>query len=104
MCRTFLQGLLEAISKIGLWPKVKAAARSKPEEYSRYFEDLNRAPNTEIGPKGIFEIAPKEGLILIEGGTTCHPGVLAGEGVLTADGGFYSMYPAKISAGSGLVL
>jgi len=43
-------------------------------------------------------------LFLIEGGTACHPGVLAGEGVLTADGGFYSMYPAKISAGTGLVL
>jgi hypothetical protein len=49
--------LLEAISKIGFWFKVKADVRIKPEEYIRYFEDLIRAPNAEIGPKGIFEIA-----------------------------------------------
>ena len=51
--------LLEAISKIGFWFKVKAAAMIKPEEYIRYFEDLIRAPNAEIGPKDIFEIASR---------------------------------------------
>jgi hypothetical protein len=49
--------ILEAISKIGFWFKVKAAARFKPYEYIRYFEDLNQAPNAEIGPKDLFEIA-----------------------------------------------
>jgi len=47
---------LEAISKNGFWFKVKAAARFKPEEYIRYFEDLNRAPNAEIEPKDFFEM------------------------------------------------
>jgi hypothetical protein len=29
--------------------QVKAAARFKPEEYIKYFEDLIRSPNAEIG-------------------------------------------------------
>ena len=45
--------------KNGFWFKVKAAARFKPEEYIGYFEDLNGAPNAEIGPKDFFEIASK---------------------------------------------
>ena len=52
-----LRQSLEAISKIGFWFKVKADARFKPEEYIKYFEDLNRASNAEIGQKDIFEIA-----------------------------------------------
>jgi len=47
---------LEAVSKNGFWFKVKAAARFKPEEYIRYFEDLNRTPNAEIEPKDFFEM------------------------------------------------
>ena len=39
--------------------QVKAATRFKSEEYIRYFENLNQAPNAEIGPKDIFEIASK---------------------------------------------
>ena len=31
-----------------------------PEEYTRYFEDLNRASNAEIGPKDFFETASKD--------------------------------------------
>jgi len=31
----------------------------KPEEYSVYFEDLNRTPNAEIGPKDNLVTAPK---------------------------------------------
>jgi hypothetical protein len=33
-----------------LRPAGKADANIKPEEYIRYFEDLIRAPNAEIGP------------------------------------------------------
>jgi len=39
------------------WYKVKAAVMHKTEEYIRYFEELFRSPNAEIGPKGIFGIA-----------------------------------------------
>jgi hypothetical protein len=40
------------------FPLVKSSNVSRnPEEYIGYFEDLNRAPNAEIGPKGFFEIA-----------------------------------------------
>jgi len=46
--------VLEAFLKSGFWPKIKAAVRFRPEEYTRYFEDLNLAPNAEIGPKGAF--------------------------------------------------
>jgi len=47
--RAFLsQLLLEAVSKPSIGLKIKAAARFKPEEYIRYFEDLNRVPNAEI--------------------------------------------------------
>jgi len=47
---------LESISKTGFWFKVKADARNKPEQYIRYFEDLFRTPNAEIGPKDFFEM------------------------------------------------
>ena len=33
-------------------PKVKADVRFKPEEYFPYFEDLDLAPNAEIGFEG----------------------------------------------------
>jgi len=49
---TFLR--IEVVSKPPIGFKVKAAARFKPEEYIGYFEDLNRAPNAEIGPEGRF--------------------------------------------------
>jgi hypothetical protein len=47
----------EAISKNGFWFKVAADASCKPESYSWYFEELQRAPNKEIGPKDFFELA-----------------------------------------------
>jgi hypothetical protein len=50
-----------AVYKSGFWFKVKAAARIKPEEYIRYFEDLIRTPNAEIGPKDNLETAPNWG-------------------------------------------
>ncbi|CAD7848565.1 MAG: hypothetical protein, partial [Olavius algarvensis Delta 4 endosymbiont] len=31
-----------------------AVVRFSSEAYPHYFEDLNRAPNAEIGPKGNF--------------------------------------------------
>jgi len=37
-------------------PKVKAVVRLNPEEYIGYFEDLNRAPNAEIGSKDFPEL------------------------------------------------
>jgi len=43
---------METASKSSIRFKVKAAVRIKPEEYIRYFEDLIRAPNAEIGPEG----------------------------------------------------
>jgi len=62
--------LLRSYLKKAFWFKVKAGARfptlrdfplvkssnvsRNPEEYIGYFEDLNRAPNAEIGPKGFF--------------------------------------------------
>ena len=49
------------------WSKVKAVARFNPEEYSKYFEDLNRAPNAEIEPKGIFETASTNSFRLCPG-------------------------------------
>jgi len=36
----------------GFWFKIKAEAKFKPEAYTEYFEDLNFAPNAEIGPEG----------------------------------------------------
>ena len=42
------------VSKASIGFKVKAAARFIPEEYIRYFDVLNRAPNAEIGPEGRF--------------------------------------------------
>ena len=39
---------------MGFWFEVKAGERFKPEEYIKYFEDLNLSPNAEIGPKGLF--------------------------------------------------
>jgi len=50
----YTQVYAEVVSKSSIGFKVKAAARFKPEEYIRYFEDLNRAPNAEIGPEGRF--------------------------------------------------
>jgi len=47
---------LEAISKNGFWFNIKADARFNPEADCM---DLNRAPNTEIGPKDFFEMASK---------------------------------------------
>ena len=49
---------LEAVSKPSIGFKVKAAARFKLEEYIGYFEDLNQAPNAEIGPKDNLETVP----------------------------------------------
>jgi hypothetical protein len=54
---TLKLGDMETVSKSSIRFKVKTAVRFKPEEYIRYFEDLNRAPNAEIGPKDLFEIA-----------------------------------------------
>jgi hypothetical protein len=51
--------LLRSYLKNVFWFKVKADARFNPEEYIGYFEDLNRAPNAEIGPKDFFEMAYK---------------------------------------------
>ena len=43
----------KATSNNGFWFKVKAAAKIRPEEYSKYFEDLIFAPNAEIEPKAV---------------------------------------------------
>jgi len=66
---------VEAISKNGFWFKIKAVAIFKPKEYLYYFEDLNLAPNAEIGPKDLFEIAYRKEsglkrLYIIKTGTT----------------------------------
>jgi hypothetical protein len=47
----------KAISKIELWLKLKAGPKFQPAGILKYFEELKRGPNAEIGPKGIFEIA-----------------------------------------------
>jgi len=54
--KPFLRWVIEPISRNGFWYKIKAAVRNKPEEYTKYFEDLFRAPNTEFGPKAFFEM------------------------------------------------
>jgi len=48
--------LLEAISKIGFWFKIKAGSRFNQQAYFKYSEELKRGPNTEIGPKDFFEM------------------------------------------------
>jgi len=40
VAKIIFENTIEAISKIGFWFKVKAAANIKPEEYIGYFEDL----------------------------------------------------------------
>jgi len=40
------------------WVKAKAAEKFQPEEYSKYFEDWNRAPNAGIGTKGNLKTVP----------------------------------------------
>ena len=57
--------IIEAISKIGFWFKVKAGARFNPPRLltgsstriPKYSEELKRGPNAEIGPKDFFEMA-----------------------------------------------
>jgi hypothetical protein len=46
--------ILEAISKIGFWFKIKAGPRFNPQAYFKSSEELKRRPNTEIGPKDFF--------------------------------------------------
>ena len=61
----FKMFLLEAISKIEFWLKVKAGPCFNPPRLLtgsstrilKYVEELKRGPNTEIGAKGFFEIA-----------------------------------------------
>ncbi len=60
----FVTGV-EAVSKNGFLFKVKVVARFNPEEYIKYFEELNRAPNAEIGEKNFFEIASKNMLDIV---------------------------------------
>jgi len=74
-CLTLISG---SQLKNEFWFKVKAAVRFRPEEYNGYFEDLNRAANAEIGPKGFFALASKQvlgALALkqqqVNGGQTC---------------------------------
>jgi len=43
--------VLEAISKIGFWFKVKAAARFPPEEYSSVWRIGTERPTLRLGPK-----------------------------------------------------
>jgi len=38
---------------------LKAGPHLNPQEYFKYFEALKCCPNTEIGPKDIFETASK---------------------------------------------
>jgi hypothetical protein len=47
---------LEVISKIRFWFKIKAAECFNPQEYLKYFEELKREANTDIGPKELFEM------------------------------------------------
>ena len=57
--------MVKVISKIGFWFKLKAGLRSNPPRQVagsstrilKYVEDLERCPNTEIGPKDFFEMA-----------------------------------------------
>jgi len=46
--------VLEAISKIGFWFKIKEGPRFNPQAYFKYSEELKRGPKTEIGPKDFF--------------------------------------------------
>jgi hypothetical protein len=46
--------ILEAISKIRFWFKIKAGPRFNPQAYFKSSEELKRRPNTEIGPKDFF--------------------------------------------------
>jgi len=39
MLLLIVKKFIEPISKNGFWFKIKAAARKKPEEYIRYFEE-----------------------------------------------------------------
>jgi hypothetical protein len=60
--------MLKAISKIGFWLKVsreesagqERGAEFQPAGILKYVEELERGPNTEIGPKDFFEIASKK--------------------------------------------
>lgn len=49
--------IIEAISKKKLLVQDLGGAKFQPAGIHRYVEDLKRGPNTEIGPKDIFERA-----------------------------------------------
>jgi hypothetical protein len=66
---------LEAISKIGFWFKIKAEPRVNPQAYPGYVEDLERAPNAEIGPKDFFEMLLQIHLAII---TICSDNSILG--------------------------
>ena len=44
--------------KIRIWAQYRGEADFQPADILKYFEDLKRGPNAEVGPKDIFEIAP----------------------------------------------
>jgi exoribonuclease R len=46
-----IKRVLEAISKIRCWFKVKADSSFNPQEYLKYFEDLKREPSQRLGQK-----------------------------------------------------
>jgi hypothetical protein len=45
--------LLEAISKIGFWFKIKAGPMFNPQAYVKYSQELKRGASTEIGASGV---------------------------------------------------
>jgi hypothetical protein len=65
--------ILEAISKTGFWFKIKTRPRFNPPRLLtgsstrilKYSEELKRGPNTEIEPKGVFEMVSND---RVEGG------------------------------------
>ena len=45
--------------KIRILAQVQGGAEFQPEDILKYFEELKRGPNTEIGTKDFFEMASK---------------------------------------------
>jgi hypothetical protein len=48
---------MQAITKDGIWAKVKEEVKRQPEEYMKYFEDWLLTSDAEIGSYNYFGMA-----------------------------------------------
>ena len=55
---------LEAVSKLGFLPEIKARPSLNPQAYFKYVEDLRRGRNAEFWRKDFFEMASNHYLII----------------------------------------